>query len=118
MSLKILNRVVLVHHYENRYAEAFAITKLWMFKHEPFFGFGGGGGGGGGGLCYITCIVIRAVSQAKGYMITHESSYTVHAIRKSEILVSGLFSKFGLYTNFSRRHAERWSPMVAAVGPR
>ena len=72
-------QIVLVHHYENRYAEAFAITKLRTFKHEPFLGFGGG-------LCYIACIVIRAVSQAKSYMITHESSYTVHAIRKSEIL--------------------------------
>ena len=44
-------------------------------------------------MCCTTCIVIHTVSQAKGYMTTHESSYTVHVIyiRKSEILASGLF---------------------------
>ena len=37
--------MVPVHDYEKRYAEAFAITKIRMFKHEPFFIVGGGGGG-------------------------------------------------------------------------
>ena len=37
--------MVPVHDYEKRYAEAFAITKIPTFKHEPFFIFGGGGGG-------------------------------------------------------------------------
>ena len=32
-----------VHDYEKRYAEAFAITKIWTFKHKPFFIVGGGG---------------------------------------------------------------------------
>ena len=41
--------MVPVHDYEKRYAEAFAITKMRTFKHEPFFIVGGGGGGGGGG---------------------------------------------------------------------
>ena len=42
-------KMVPVHDYEKRYAEAFAIT-MRTFKHEPFFIAGGGGGGGGGGL--------------------------------------------------------------------
>ena len=37
--------MVPVHDYEKRYAEAFAITKMRTFKHEPFFIAGGGGGG-------------------------------------------------------------------------
>ena len=37
--------MVPVHDYEKRYAEAFAITKIRTFKHEPFFIVGGGGGG-------------------------------------------------------------------------
>ena len=36
--------MVPVHDYEKRYAEAFAITKVRTFKHEPFFIVGGGGG--------------------------------------------------------------------------
>ena len=36
--------MVPVHDYEKRYAEAFAITKMRTFKHEPFFIVGGGGG--------------------------------------------------------------------------
>ena len=38
--------MVPVHDYEKRYAEAFAITRIRTFKHEPFFIVGGGGGGG------------------------------------------------------------------------
>ena len=38
--------MVPVHDYVKRYAEAFAITKIRTFKHEPFFIVGGGGGGG------------------------------------------------------------------------
>ena len=38
--------MVPVHVYDKRYAEAFAITKIRTFKHEPFFIVGGGGGGG------------------------------------------------------------------------
>ena len=47
--------MVPVHDYEKRYAEAFAITKMRTFKHEPFFIVGGGGrgGGGGGGLFVV-----------------------------------------------------------------
>ena len=37
--------MVPVQDYEKRYAEAFAITKIRTFKHEPFFIVGGGGGG-------------------------------------------------------------------------
>ena len=37
--------MVPVHDYVKRYAEAFAITKIRTFKHEPFFIVGGGGGG-------------------------------------------------------------------------
>ena len=36
--------MVPVQDYEKRYAEAFAITKIQTFKHEPFFIVGGGGG--------------------------------------------------------------------------
>ena len=53
--------MVSVHDYEKRYAEAFAITKMRTFKHEPFFIAGGGGGGGGelirGTLRYMYNIV-------------------------------------------------------------
>ena len=38
-------KMVPVHDYEKRYAEAFAITKIRTFKYEPFFIVGGGGGG-------------------------------------------------------------------------
>ena len=38
--------MVPLHDYVKRYAEAFAITKIRTFKHEPFFIVGGGGGGG------------------------------------------------------------------------
>ena len=41
--------MVPVHDYDKRYVEAFTITKIWTFKHEPFFFWGGGGGGGGKG---------------------------------------------------------------------
>ena len=37
--------MVAVHDYEKRYAEAFTITKIRTFKHEPFFIIGGEGGG-------------------------------------------------------------------------
>ena len=37
--------MVPVHDYVKRYAEAFAITKIRTFTHEPFFIVGGGGGG-------------------------------------------------------------------------
>ena len=37
--------MVPVHDYEKKYIEAFAITKIRTFKHEPFFIVGGGGGG-------------------------------------------------------------------------
>ena len=37
--------MVPVHDYVKRYAEAFVITKIRTFKHEPFFIVGGGGGG-------------------------------------------------------------------------
>ena len=40
-------KMVPVHDYEKRYAEAFVITKMRTFKHEPFFIVGGGGGEGG-----------------------------------------------------------------------
>ena len=49
------NKMVPVHDYEKRYAEAFAIT-MRTFKHEPFLllgAEGGGGGGGGGGLFVV-----------------------------------------------------------------
>ena len=39
--------MVPVHDYDKRYVEAFTITKIWTFKHEPFFFRRGGGGGGG-----------------------------------------------------------------------
>ena len=38
--------MVPVRDYEERYAEAFAITKVRTFKHKPFLIVGGGGGGG------------------------------------------------------------------------
>ena len=37
--------MVPVHDYEKRNAEAFAITMIRMFKHEPFFIVGAEGGG-------------------------------------------------------------------------
>ena len=52
--------MVPVHDYEKRYAEAFVITKIRTFKHEPFFIVGGGdGGGGGGGLIRGTLRYLR-----------------------------------------------------------
>ena len=50
--------MVPVHDYVKRYAEAFAITKIRTFKHEPFFIVGGGGGGLiRGTLRYIKIII-------------------------------------------------------------
>ena len=49
--------MVPVHAYEKRYAEAFAITKMRTFKHEPFFIVRGGGGGGSGTLRYVSEII-------------------------------------------------------------
>ena len=47
--------MVPVHDYVKRYAEAFAITQIRTFKHEPFFIVGGGGGGGLFVVLYGTC---------------------------------------------------------------
>ena len=52
--------MVPVHDYVKRYAEAFAITKIRTFTHEPFFIVGGvGGGGGGGGGAYSWYFTVR-----------------------------------------------------------
>ena len=59
-----------VHDYEKRYAETFAITKIRVFKCEPFFfmleteGWEGGGGGGviSNTLRYM-CVCVNIVHQ-------------------------------------------------------
>ena len=59
--------MVPVHDYEKRYAEALAITKIPMFKHEPFVivrGGGGGGGGGGGAYSWYFTVVMKNVQVA------------------------------------------------------
>ena len=57
--------MVPVHDYVKRYAEAFAITKIRTFKHEPFFIVGGGGGGGliRGTLRYMNARCMLPLSQ-------------------------------------------------------
>ena len=52
--------MVPVHDYVKRYAEAFAITKIRTFKHEPFFIVGGGGGGAYS--WYFTVITYNALN--------------------------------------------------------
>ena len=47
---------MIMKDYEKRYAEAFAITKIRTFKHEPFFIVGGGGGGGAYSWYFTTCM--------------------------------------------------------------
>ena len=35
--------MMVIHDYEKRCEEAFMITKIQMYKHEPFYFVGGGG---------------------------------------------------------------------------
>ena len=64
--------MVPVHDYVKRYAEAFAITKIRTFKHEPFFIVGGGGGGAYSWYftvyeckMYVTSISISSLNKLK-----------------------------------------------------
>ena len=77
--------MVPVHDYEKRYAEAFVITKIRTFKHEPFFIVGGGGGGGGGAYSWYFTVLARTFQIAQVIFDAPSCECLIYSRKEHEI---------------------------------